>query len=520
MIKIKNFLLCFTAFLSFQVANASAESSSGTGFFVSQDGYIVTNYHVISDSKAIKVKVKSGDIFDATIVRVDKSNDLAILKIRGNDYKPLNVQPSTNIKRGQQVYAIGFPQINIQGIEPKITDGVISSLSGISDEPTNYQISNPIQPGNSGGPLFTQEGHVIGVVVSTINALAVAKATGSIPQNINFAVKSNYLIELLNSINPQKFKIQQPGGFQFSKKKKFVDIVSDIESGLVLIVSDVSPSKPITKQSEKPVAPKKSPSPQILKPSEGSQSIYKEKTVLTKKECDSLIPDLKKNYPEKIDSISTVVNAGCVDHKGRTAIIYQIQINNVLSDINVDAIEATKKSQITSLCSGKDTRLLIDSVDVWYYYVDSRGADVHLIQHTKMDCPSSRSSNNSENNIKSSVPNNPSWLNTSTSLDGKDSYFMDKNSIVRFGKSNVKVFFVVDSNESINIPNLGNYQSMAGQIQFDCRYKTYRALSFSFHERRKGQGKLISSFQPKEGDYLMIPEKSHYEFIYNSVCSN
>jgi S1-C subfamily serine protease len=197
MIKTKSFLLCFAAFLSFQVANASAESSSGTGFFVSQDGYIATNYHVISDSKAIKVKVKSGDIFDATVVRVDKSNDLAILKIRGNDYKPLNIQPSTNIKRGQQVYAIGFPQINIQGIEPKITDGVISSLSGISDEPTNYQISNPIQPGNSGGPLFTQEGYVVGVVVSTINALAVTKATGSIPQNINFAVKSNYLIELL-----------------------------------------------------------------------------------------------------------------------------------------------------------------------------------------------------------------------------------------------------------------------------------------------------------------------------------
>lgn len=517
MIKTKSFLLCFAAFLSFQVADASAESSSGTGFFVSQDGYIATNYHVISDSKAIKVKVKSGDIFDATVVRVDKSNDLAILKIRGNDYKPLNIQPSTNIKRGQQVYAIGFPQINIQGIEPKITDGVISSLSGISDEPTNYQISNPIQPGNSGGPLFTQEGYVVGVVVSTINALAVTKATGSIPQNINFAVKSNYLIELLNSINPQKFKIQPPGGFQFSKKKKFVDIVSDIESGLVLIVSDISPSKRIPTQPEKPVAPKKSPSPQVLKPSEGSQSIYKEKTVLSKKECDSLIPGLKKNYPEKIDSISTVIDAGCIDFKGRTTIIYQIQINNVLSDINVNALEANKKTQISTIC--KDLRLLIDSVDIWYYYVDSRGQDVHLIQHSKMDCSNSGNSNKSESNIKSSVPNNPSWLNTSTSLDEKDSYFIDSNSIVRFGNSNVKVFFVVDSIEPRNIPELGKYQSMAGQIQFDCRYKTYRALSFSFHEKRKGQGKLITSFQPKEDDYLMIPAKSHYEFIYNSVCS-
>ncbi len=519
MIKTKSFLLYFAAISLFQIANASAESSSGTGFFVSQDGYIATNYHVIADSKAIKVKVKSGDIFDASIVRVDKSNDLAILKIRGNDYKPLNVQPSTNIKRGQQVYAIGFPQINIQGVEPKITDGVISSLSGISDEPTNYQISNPIQPGNSGGPLFTQEGYVVGVVVSTINALAVTKATGSIPQNINFAVKSNYLIELLNSINPEKFKPQQPGGFQFSKKKKFVDVVSDVESGLVLIVSDISPSKPIAKQSEKPAAPKKSPNPEVLRPSEGSQSIYKEKTVLTKKECDSLIPGLKKNYPEKIDSISTVIDAGCIDYKGRTTIIYQIQISNVLSDINVNALEANKESQISTLCSGEKTRLLIDSVDIWYYYVDSRGQDVHLIQHKKTDCLNSRSLNKSDGNIKSSVPNSPSWLNTSISLDEKDSYFIDKNSIIRFGSSNVKVFFVVDSNESKNIPNLGNYQSMAGQIQFDCRYKTYRTLSFSFHEKVKGQGKLVTSFEPKSDDYVTIPAKSHYEFIFNVVCS-
>jgi hypothetical protein len=497
-----------------------AESSSGTGFFVSRDGYIATNYHVISDAKAIKVKVKSGEIFDASLIRVDKSNDLAILKIRGSGYKPVNLQPSTNIKRGEQVYAIGFPQINIQGVEPKITDGLISSLSGISDEPTSYQISNPIQPGNSGGPLFTQDGFVIGIVVSTINALAVTKATGSIPQNINFAIKSNYLIELLNSIDSNKFKPQQPNTFQFNKKKKFVDVVAEIESGIVLIISETTTPKNLSRESNKPSLTKKSPNPQVAKPSDDSQSIYKEKTILTKKECDSLIPGLKKNYPEKIDSISTVTDAGCLDYKGRTTIVYQIQINNVLSDINVDAIEATKKSQISALCSGKDTRLLIDSLDIWYYYIDIRGQDVHLIQHTKMDCPKSSNLDKSDSNIKSSVPSNPSWLNTSTSLDGKDAYFMDKNSIVRFGNANVKVFFVVDSHEPRNIQSIGNYQSMAGQIQFDCRYKTYRALSFSFHERKKGLGKTLSSFNPKEDNYLVIPSKSHYEFIYNTVCQN
>ncbi|MBU3629447.1 trypsin-like peptidase domain-containing protein [Polynucleobacter sp. AP-Reno-20A-A9] len=93
-------------------------------------------------------------------------------------------------------FALGYPDITTQGFESKLTDGIVSSLSGIRDQPTNFQITNPIQHGNSGGPLFLESGEVVGVIVSMLT-----KA-----QNVNYAIKSNYYIELLNSIDQSIIK--------------------------------------------------------------------------------------------------------------------------------------------------------------------------------------------------------------------------------------------------------------------------------------------------------------------------
>lgn len=196
-----------------------ASLASGSGFIVSADGYIVTNNHVISGGKSLKVRLPSGNIFDAKVIRKDPSNDLAVLKIEAKNLPFLPVENSTEIKRGEKVYAIGYPQSEIQGNEPKLTDGIISSLSGIRDEPTSFQISNPIQPGNSGGPLFTEEGKVIGVVVATLDAIAVAKKTGSIPQNVNYAIKSIYLAELLRTIDENLFAPPKRKSLTFQRLK-------------------------------------------------------------------------------------------------------------------------------------------------------------------------------------------------------------------------------------------------------------------------------------------------------------
>lgn len=102
---------------------------SGTGFIVSTDGYIATNHHVIDGATSIQVRLKGGKVLPAKLIRVDKKNDLAIIKISGEGYRSLPIQSSSNIKRGEKVYAIGFPQTQFQGIEPKLTDGLISSLN-------------------------------------------------------------------------------------------------------------------------------------------------------------------------------------------------------------------------------------------------------------------------------------------------------------------------------------------------------------------------------------------------------
>lgn len=240
--------------------NAHSKVGFGSGFLVSSDGYLVTNYHVVKDAVSVKIKVNSIESsLEARVIRSDIRNDLAILKIEGANYKYINIKPSTNIKRGEKVYAIGFPHVGIQGIEPKLTDGIISSLSGLRDEPATFQITNPIQPGNSGGPLFTEDGEVVGVVVATLNALSVANQTGTIPQNVNFAIKSNYLIELLNGVNSVKLKPNYKSNF--SRPKKFVDIVGDVEKSVVLIFVSYS-SVAGLQENVKPKAVEKSPKAQ------------------------------------------------------------------------------------------------------------------------------------------------------------------------------------------------------------------------------------------------------------------
>lgn len=244
-------------FLSLALSlSVNAKVGSGSGFIVSNDGYVVTNHHVVDGADEIKVKIKGqAKLINAKVVRLDKRNDLAILKIDGAGFKPMSIQPSSSIKRGEKVYAMGFPQIDIQGVEPKLTDGIVSSLSGIRDEPTSFQITNPIQPGNSGGPLFTEDGRVIGVIVATLDALSVVKATGTIPQNVNYAIKSNYLLELLNSLDADKFKNTSQSGF---RTKKFVDVVSDVEKSVVYILAQTSKPK-ISKESANPNIPARPP---------------------------------------------------------------------------------------------------------------------------------------------------------------------------------------------------------------------------------------------------------------------
>ena len=171
---------------------------AGTGFFITEDGYLITNAHVVDDGNEYGVLV-SGRMHVGTLVRADAGTDLALLKLDGR-FTPLPIRSSRSVKLGEPVFTVGFPRPSIQGNEPKLTRGDISALSGMQDNPRDFQISAPIQPGNSGGALVDRRGNVLGVVVSTINPIRTLQTTGSLPQNVNYAITSSFLLAFIESI--------------------------------------------------------------------------------------------------------------------------------------------------------------------------------------------------------------------------------------------------------------------------------------------------------------------------------
>ena len=171
---------------------------TGSGFAITANGYIVTNCHVVEDSSKITL-VREGLEYPATIVAVDESNDIAILKISSST-SPIPLITSRKTKIGNTVYAMGFPNVQLQGLSPKFTSGLISSLTGLRDDPKHFQISVPVQPGNSGGALVDNRGNAIGVVTAKLSQKAAINTTGTIAENVNYALKSSYVLILLESL--------------------------------------------------------------------------------------------------------------------------------------------------------------------------------------------------------------------------------------------------------------------------------------------------------------------------------
>jgi S1-C subfamily serine protease len=177
--------------------DGSGHDASGTGFAISSDGFIATNYHVIQDAKELFIRTSAGNV-KASLILADRVNDLAIIKA-GIETNPLTLGDSSQAKAGNSVYTVGFPNPKVQGFESKLTKGDINSSTGISDDPRMFQVSVPIQPGNSGGPLLDEKNHVIGIITSQLNGLKTLADSGSLPQNVNYAVKVSYLKLLIES---------------------------------------------------------------------------------------------------------------------------------------------------------------------------------------------------------------------------------------------------------------------------------------------------------------------------------
>ena len=218
---------------SLAAANGDPPKGSGTGFFVTEDGYLVTNHHVVSGSTSFMVKTRQGQ-YPARVVKSDEKNDLALLKVIGN-FRALPVGNSKDAKLGDVVFTIGFPNTDVQGIEPKLTRGDINSLAGIKDDPRHFQISVPVQPGNSGGPLVDATGNVVGVVTMRLGDWRTLKLTGALPQNVNYAVKSAHVRDLIASV-PEATK--KPAAARANvAAPKFEEIVKQVEDAVAIVMS-------------------------------------------------------------------------------------------------------------------------------------------------------------------------------------------------------------------------------------------------------------------------------------------
>tara|TARA_B110000208_G_C11738037_1_gene418837 strand:+ start:51 stop:1556 length:1506 start_codon:yes stop_codon:yes gene_type:complete len=173
-------------------------AGNGSGLIISKSGYIITNNHVIEDADDIEVEfIINGKVrkFNAEIVQVDKTNDLAVLKIFDMEFDGLSDLPYNFKTRssdvGTKVYAYGYPMaLSIMGKEIKVTDGIISAKTGFNGNITTYQITAPIQGGNSGGPLFDNKGNFLG-----INSSGLRK---DVADNVGYTIKSSYVLNLLD----------------------------------------------------------------------------------------------------------------------------------------------------------------------------------------------------------------------------------------------------------------------------------------------------------------------------------
>jgi Trypsin-like peptidase domain/Sel1 repeat len=181
------------------ISAARAGDALGSGVAIGSHGEILTNSHVVENCAKITAQLSSNNSQTAALVVRDQKNDLAVIQI---DTAPASVaafRDGTSVRAGDTVIALGYPLSGLLASSASLSVGNVSALAGLGDDQRYLQISAPVQPGNSGGPLLDASGHVVGVVTAKLNAANVARFTGDIPQNVNFAIKAEVVRAFLDS---------------------------------------------------------------------------------------------------------------------------------------------------------------------------------------------------------------------------------------------------------------------------------------------------------------------------------
>jgi S1-C subfamily serine protease len=185
---------------------------------------------VVKDGEQIRL-FTTARLTPGRVVKVDSANDLALLKAEGR-FAALPVISSRAVALGNNVATVGFPNVGLQGFAPKFARGEIGSLSGPQDDARYFQVSVPIQPGNSGGALVDERGNVIGVVSAMLSAGAALATSGALPQNVNYAVKSSFLLGFLESLPEVAAKLKQPNTMDMKSDQ----VVEQAKEAAVLVL--------------------------------------------------------------------------------------------------------------------------------------------------------------------------------------------------------------------------------------------------------------------------------------------
>lgn len=182
------------------VAGKERELSTGTGFYVTNDGVIITSYHTIEDASSIHViDVGNGEKMPASVIATDPNNDIAVIKTAAKS-QGIPLASHFSSAMGDEIFTLGYPLANDLIQEMKMVFGRVISLSGPDDDDRMVQIDVPVQLGNSGGPLLNGKGVVIGMITTRLDVILRSRASGSLPPNINLAISIDYIKPALESV--------------------------------------------------------------------------------------------------------------------------------------------------------------------------------------------------------------------------------------------------------------------------------------------------------------------------------
>lgn len=205
--------------------------SVGTAWPVAS-GYAVTNNHVVAGVEHVQLIDVTGTQLTASVALRDAEHDLALLRVsESGSLPPALPLASADARPGSRVFTIGYPRIDIMGRTPKLSDGIISSLNGYRDDPDSYQISVPIQPGNSGGPLLNMDGAVVGVVASMLGSYGDTAEPQVLP-NVSYAIKVEVLRSMLQQVLQQTAAAQQLS----ASPATLADLAERIQASVLIVM--------------------------------------------------------------------------------------------------------------------------------------------------------------------------------------------------------------------------------------------------------------------------------------------